>query len=171
MNLHWSKIAFLGLLSGLLFTSLAKAQTSPGKAKPVSAEVAKSGGIEVTFSDGHKEMVTKDKNSARPRVSSKGDVGWTTWNDTDHSPMNHSSETLHVRLPDGTTKDFKPNSRFVMDWTFVDKDADLVIVSMGYHGPNYYIKYEVRTGKLIAKVDGDDAPDVLPKWAQPFSED
>ncbi len=85
--------------------------------------------------------------------------------------MNHSGETLHVRFPDGTTKDYKPNSRFVMDWTFVDKDADLVIVSMGYHGPNYYDKYEIRTGKLIAKVDGGDAPDVLPKWAQPFSKD
>jgi hypothetical protein len=165
-----SRMTKTALVSICLSAFLAiNAQTVATVAKPIKAEVI-DGHIETVFADGHKEVLSKDKTCARPRVSAKGDVGWSTWNDTNTSGMGHSGETLHIRFPDGTIKDFKPNSRFILDWNFADHDSAIVIASMGYHGSNFYIKYDLSTGKVLGQVDHYESDDELPAWAQSFAD-
>lgn len=117
-------------------------------------------------------MLTHEDKCEKPHLSPKGDIGWSVWNDFDPAnPMKHTGETLRVLLKSGATKDFKPNSRFVMDWNFVDDGSAIAIASMGYHGSQFYIKYDLRTGKVLGQIDQYVPYADLPKWAQPFSDD
>ena len=170
MNTGLNKLKVTGLLLGLLTIRLLDAQVAGPAVKAMQADLSKTGGVEVTFSDSHKTMISTNSTCARPRVSEKGDVGWTTWNDTNTSGMGHSSETLHVRFADGSVKDFKPNFRFVKDWSFVEDGAAIAMAGMDYHGPDLYIKYDLKTGKVLGQVDDYMPDDKLPKWAQPFAD-
>jgi hypothetical protein len=180
MNPTLTKMKLTALLICLLAVPMLDAQTAPSGAKPLSATVVNPpagladegvGDIQVAFSDGHKEVLTKGDKCGRPHISAKGDIGWNVWGPPDKSPYQHSSEVLRVRLPDGTTKDFKPNSRFIMDWNFVDDASAVVIASMGFHGSQFYVKYDLATGKVKGKIDDYVPYADLPKWAQPFSDE
>jgi hypothetical protein len=133
------------------------------------------GDIQVTFTDGHTELFTKNEKCGRPHVSGKGDVGWSVWNDfTTDDPddrYHHTSETLRLRLRDGTIKNFKPNEIFITDWGFVDDDSAVVIASMEHHGSTSFIKYDIATGRELGSVDYYVPYDQLPKWAQPYSDE
>jgi hypothetical protein len=140
---------------------------------PEDAAGWKVGDIQVTFADGRMELFTHNERCGNPHVSSKGDVGWSVWNDVDMTMSRyfHTGETLKVRLRNGTTKNFQPNALFIEDWGFTNNDSAVVIKSMEHHGPYSFIKYDIATGKELGRQDGYRPYAELPDWAKPFAED
>jgi hypothetical protein len=67
--------------------------------------------------------------------------------------------------------DFHPNSRFIQDWNFVRGDKAVAIASMGFHGNQFYIEYDLKTGRILASVDDYVPYSDLPAWAQPMSDE
>lgn len=129
------------------------------------------GMIQVTFSDGHREFFDKSDKCGRPKISKKGDVGWSIWTDSFPGRYGHSYEILRLRTRDGVLKEFKPNAYFIMDWGFADNDNAIIIKSMEHHGPSYYIKYSIATGKVLDSVEGYRPYADLPGWAKPYSDE
>jgi hypothetical protein len=149
-------------------------------AKPVSAQVVNvdpeytewtGGDIEMTSTDGMSTRLTHEHTCARPEVSSHGDVGWSVWLDVNDGKYEHSGEVLRVRRRDGTLADFRPNSRFVMGWNFTATDSAVAIASMGYHGSTFYIEYDLKTGRILDRIDEYTPYAKLPAWAQPISDE
>jgi hypothetical protein len=167
-------------LSLLLFAfTPAGAQSNTAAEKPVSATVVnlteidgwKVGDIQVTLANGRTELLMHGERCDQPHISSHGDVGWTVWADYFPGPRyNHTFETLRVRLHDGSTSDFKPNAYFIMEWNFTDDDKALAIASMEHHGPQYFIKYDIKTGQVLDRIDTYTPYADLPKWARPLSD-
>ncbi len=131
------------------------------------------GDIEATTSTGKTVVVAHDHTCAKPKVSAHGDLGWSVWKDRDPSntKTSHSGEILRVRKRDGTMADFYPNSRFIQDWSFVGDDTAVAIASMGFHGHQFYVKYDLKTGRVLDQVDQYKAYNELPAWAQPLSDE
>ena len=167
----------------LLFASMSAVAASPTvSGTVVSAKVINLdpeekdwgvGDIEIITTKAEKIVVAKDHTCAKPKVSSHGDVGWSVWMDRDPSNIKtqHSGEILRVRQRDGAMADFHPNSRFIQDWNFVQADTAVAIASMSFHGPQYYIEYDLKTGRILDQVDGYRPYNELPAWAQPMSDD
>lgn len=180
-NHSMTRIAFHFLVL-LLFVSLpALAEPVAISGKVLSAKVVNLvsaekdwgvGDIEVATSNA-KVIVAQDHTCARPKVSVHGDVGWSVWTDIDPSNIrtHHSGEILRIRQRDGTMADFHPNSLFIQDWNFVQNDTAITISSMGFHGHQFYIEYELRTGRVLDQVDDYKPYNDLPAWAQPLSDD
>jgi hypothetical protein len=127
------------------------------------------GNIKVRFSDGHSEVWTSLGKCMYAHVSPSGLVGWTRYTSRNHygEPVNG---ILRVRFLDGHTKDFQ-HGPFIEEWAFVDSDSAAVIKSRGRHGPAHYIKYDLRTGKVLGGVGFSTPYDQMPSWAQPFADD
>jgi hypothetical protein len=130
------------------------------------------GNIRVRFSDGHSEVWTSLGKCMYAHVSPNGLVGWTRYTERNdyQEPVNN---ILRIHFLDGTIKDFQayPNGPFIEEWAFTDSDSAVVIKSRGRHGPAYYIKYSLRTGKVIESVEVSTPYDRLPNWAQPYADD
>lgn len=131
------------------------------------------GDVEITTSEGKRVVIARDRTCAKPKVSAHGDVGWSVWMDRDpaNTRTEHSGDILRVRLRDGTTADFHPNSRFIEDWNFAQNDEAVAIGSMGYHGHQFYIEYDLKTGRILDSIDDYKPYKELPAWAQPLSDD
>jgi hypothetical protein len=128
------------------------------------------GNIKVRFSDGHSEVWTSFGKCMYAAVSATGLVGWTRYTFRNYwgEPVN---SILRVRFVSGRIKDFEAaaNGPFIEKWDFADNDSAVIIKSRGRHGPAYYGKYSLRTGKLTESV-GIVPNDQLPKWAQPYAD-
>ena len=137
--------------------------------------MVQTGNIQITFSDGHSEVWTAEGNCTSPHVSSNGDVGWIR---VDKSKIDlvaknrQGDDKLIVQLPDGKRKEFVPNAAapFIGNWSFADNDTAVAIQSSGYHGPRFYIKYDLSTGKVLGEIDRYVAYDELPSWARQISD-
>jgi len=129
------------------------------------------GDIQVTFGDGSTELFTKGEKCRKPEVSARGDVGWAVWHDLTDDAYHHKSETLRLRLRDGTIKEFQPNNLFILDWAFADNDTVVIIKSMAHHGPPSFIEYHIATGRELGRLDGYAPYAEMPKWAQPYSDE
>jgi hypothetical protein len=169
--------ALLLTLSFLLPIAAQQPSSKPTAAEVVNVPAAhvqsniKAGDIKITFSDGHTEVVGKNGNCMEPHVSGKGDVGWTQC--TEFNPKGYAmKQKLVVRLHDGRTREFAPNSKapFITDWKFVDEDSGVLIKSMSFHGPQSYIRYDLTSGKMTNKMDGHNDAEIPPKWAQPLAD-
>ena len=165
-------------LAGLLFGQLVTGAWAAGSA-PASVAIVKNpadtsgfdvGRVQVTFADGHQEFLDPSDKCRLPKISGKGDVGWSEWTDVTSDRYGHSSEVLRVKTHTGVLKKFKPNALFIENWAFADDDKAVVIESMQHHGPMYYIKYSL-SGKKLGQVDGYVPYAQLPAWAQPISDD
>lgn len=130
------------------------------------------GNVRVTFSDGRKEMWTREGRALLPKVAASGYVGWSryTQRNSRGEPVN---SILRVLLSEKDIKDFNaPEGRpFIEEWDFTDKDTAVVIKSRGRHGPANFVKYDLKSGKRLASVEGYKPYDQLPDWAKPFSDD
>lgn len=129
------------------------------------------GNVKVRFIDGHTELWSKSGKCLMPQVSRSGHVGWTRFvarNDY-QEPVN---DVLRVRFPDGRVRDFRscPSGPFIEQWAFADDDSTVIIKSRGRHGPAYYVKYDLSTGRLIGSDDRSTDYHDLPKWAQPYAD-
>lgn len=173
------KLRFATLL--LLLTASAFAKAPTARPKSVSIVDVPSqrrhygtniGNIKVRFSDGHSEVWTSRGKCMDAHASPNGLIGWTRYTDrNDHEePVN---ATLRVRFLDGRIKDFLActNGPFIEEWAFVENDSAVVIKSRGRHGPAYYIKHSLLTGKVVESVEVSRSYENLPKWAQPFADD
>lgn len=132
------------------------------------------GNIRIKFSDGHSEVWTTEGNCTSPRVSANGSVGWVRVDKSkvDLAAKNREGEDkVIVQLSDGKRKEFAPNpaTPFIGNWSFVDGDRAVAIQSSGYHGPRFYIKYDLSTGKVEGQVDRYVAYEELPAWAKQIS--
>jgi hypothetical protein len=129
------------------------------------------GNVKIRFTDGHTEIWTRDGKSLMPQVSSEGHVRWTHYARRNHyqGPVN---STLRIRFIDGRLRDFLayPNGPFIEQWAFVDNSSAVVIKSRGRHGPAYYVKYDLRTGKRIGSVGMSTPKGQPPQWAQPYAD-
>ncbi len=83
------------------------------------------------------------------------------------------NDTLQLRFPDGRTKEFKPNHEapFIVDWGLADHGSSVVIESMQHHGPPYFIRYDLKSGRITGTVNTYLPYDKLPPWAQPLSDE
>jgi len=131
----------------------------------------KVGDIQVTFADGRTKVITNGEKCAHPLVSGTGDVGWSIWNDLTNDRYQHTSETLRIQLHDGTIKNFKPNSLYIMEWWFADNNSAAVIQSMEHHGPASFVKYDISSGNELGRQDGYLPYDKMAKWVQPYSDE
>jgi hypothetical protein len=164
----------------LLFTAAALAGTPAPKPQSVTiVDVPRErrdygtniGNIKVRFSDGRSEVWTSRGRCLHAHVSPNGVVGWTRYTTrNDHQePVNN---TLRIRFLDGSIKDFQVlRGPFIEEWSFADRDSAVVIKSRGRHGPAYYSKHSLRTGRVIDSVDVSTPYNRLPTWAQPFADD
>jgi hypothetical protein len=129
----------------------------------------KIGNIKVLFFDGHSETWTSGGKCMIPHISRKGYVGWTRYTDrNDHQePVNY---LLRIRLLNGRVKDFPCFSQgpFIEAWGFADHDSAVVIQSEGRHGPDYYIKYDIATQRVLGTVEVSTPYNELPDWAKPY---
>lgn len=128
------------------------------------------GNVKVTFTDGHTEMWTLQGKCQDPNVSSTGLVGWTRYT-TLIGPDYPEFNDLRVCWPDGHYKDYMAPADypFIEQWNFADSDANVIVKTRAGHGPAYFMKYELATGKLLDHVFATDVK-VLPAWAQPFAD-
>jgi hypothetical protein len=140
---------------------------------PAEAELGiKAGNIQVMFTDGHSDNVTKNGNCMKPHVSDKGNMGWTQCTNFDRKGY-AMNEKLVIKLVSGGTKEFRPNpsAPFIEDWSFTDNDSAIVIKSRGAHGPASFVRYDLATGRMTQKKDGRSDAEKAPSWAQLLSND
>jgi hypothetical protein len=176
MNKIASILLFVAIVSA--FDAFADPVAEPKTAEIVDipAKFADSrtppGNVKITFTDGHTETLTHEGNCMEPRVLAGGIVGWTHFTALDQrgSLLNN---TLQLRFPDGRTKEFKPNHEapFIMDWGLADQGSSVVIVSMQHHGHPYFIRYDLKSGRITGTVNIYLPYDKLPPWAQPLSDE
>jgi hypothetical protein len=134
----------------------------------------KTGDIRVTFSDGPSELLTKEGNCALPRISPRGEIGWLRVDKTNidvQQKNRRGVDAVVVRLPDGTTKEFVagPQAPFIGSWKFGDRGKSIVIQSSSYHGPRFYVRYDLETGKVKDKINTYEPYEQLPLWAKPLA--
>lgn len=129
------------------------------------------GNVKVLFADGHSELWTKQGNCMKPLVSTNGIVGWVHFTKEDERGY-FMNDTLQLRLPDGSTKDFAPNKHgpFIEQWGFAEDNTAVVIQSRGGHGPALFIKYEIASGRVTGHQDGFVPDEQMPKWAKPYAD-
>ena len=130
------------------------------------------GNVKITFTDGHTETLTHKGNCTKPRVLAGGIVGWVHFTALDQRGYS-LNDTLQLRFPDGRTKEFKPNHEapFIQDWGLADHGSSVVIESMQHHGPPYFIRYDLKSGRITGTVNTYLPYDKLPPWAQPLSDE
>ena len=134
------------------------------------------GNIEVHFTDGHSEHWTKKNHCDQPHVSNNGDVGWVYGNFSDPPPgaeRRTGKDVVIVCLTSGERKKFQAHSEapFIESWMFADHDSAVLIKSRAHHGPAAYIKYNLRTGRMLGRMYGYEPWEQMPKWAWPYGDD
>jgi hypothetical protein len=155
--------------------------------KPMSATVVvvpsefdnfmiQTGNIQITFPDGHSEVWTTEGDCASPRVTSKGDVGWIRVDKSkvDSLAKNRIGEDkVIIQLFDGRRKEFPPHpaAPFIGNWKFADNNTAVAIQSSGYHGPSFYIKYDLYSGKVVERISNYVPLSRLPSWAKEISDE
>jgi len=134
------------------------------------------GNIRVMFSDGHSELLTAEGDCTSPRISSNGDVGWVRVDKSkvDFMAQNREGEDeVMVQLADGKRKEFaaNPTAPFIGTWSFADGNGAVAIQSSAYHGPRFYRKYDLVTGKLVDEITAYVSFNKLPVWAKQISDE
>jgi hypothetical protein len=170
--------------ASLVQLSVAEVSAKP---KPTSATVVvvpsgfdtfmlQTGNIQVTFSDGHSELLTAEGDCISPRISSNGDIGWVRVDKSkvDFVAKNREGEDeVTVQLADGKRKEFAANltAPFIGNWSFADGNSAVAIQSSAYHGPRFYRKYDLVTGKLVDEITAYVPYNKLPVWAKQISDE
>ncbi len=137
--------------------------------------IATTGNVKVTFSDGHTEVWTQSGDCYNVKISPKGRVGWIRIDRKSVEPARMivvGKDSLVVRSPNGTTKQFPPfgENGHIMDWRFTD-DIAVTIRSMGYHGPSSFVRCDLMTGKIVDSRGPNYTPYAeLPAWAKPLAD-
>ena len=137
------------------------------------------GNVRVTFRDQHTEVWTHGGDCRDAHLSQKGDVGWVRAEKTgiDRPNMRVSGrDFLNLRLLDGTLRELSPladvgDARLIEEWRFADRGATVVIRARSYHGPAFYLKYDVQTGRVIDDVGTYRPFAELPVWAKSIADE
>jgi len=173
---------FIMLLTAVMFVSNGRAidqrgaesTKTPKKAGIVVAPDPRSvelqiGNVEVTYSDGIKDLWTAKNNCSLARVSADGTVGWTV-----HGPETKIAASYTVR-PNGTLvlnrkgkviARIESSKPFIEDWMFIDAGGRLILLTRAAHGPANIELHDTTTGKMIESVKAQD--EHLPAWAKPY---
>ena len=141
--------------------------------------VTPTGNVRVVFRDHHTEVLTHGGDCLDAHVSPKGDVGWVRAERTGIDRPNMrviGREFLDLRLLDGNLLELSPltdvgDARLIAEWRFADRGRTVILRSRGYHGPAFYLKYDVQTGRLIDEVGTYRPFAELPGWARPIADE
>ncbi len=172
-------VSLSALSSGLL---LAADQTGAEKTKtPASATIIlkpgtkgdadfPTGNVQVTYTDGTRDLWTTSNKCSLARVSSNGTVGWTVHGDEVEAAASYKvrpNPRLVLNRKGVILSIITSDIPFITDWNFTADGKKLVISAMYLHGKSFYALHDATTGaKLEAAEDGQDK---LPAWAKPFS--
>jgi hypothetical protein len=134
----------------------------------------KTGNIRVKFADGHSEVLTTEGNYASPRVSPDGKIGWLRVDKSNvdlRQKNRRGADAVIVRLPDGTTKEFFADAQapFIGNWKFTAGGKSVAIESSSYHGPAFYVLYDIKSGKAKDNINRYVPYENLPAWAKPLA--
>ena len=137
------------------------------------------GNVRVTFRDKHTEVWTHGGDCRNPRLSPKGDVGWVRAEKTSIDRQNmrvSGTDFLSLRLRGGTVRELSPlddvpDARFIEEWRFADGGATVVVRAHGYHGPAFYVKYDVQTGRAVDYIGTYEPFSQLPPWAKRIADE
>jgi hypothetical protein len=175
--------------SGLCFLMLLACSTvliaAAEPRRPVSAKIiptkeqaegphgSESGNVQVTFSDGTKEMWTKKSHCQFPQVSSDGSlVGWSHGEilKVQSSSMGGEflgSNKLRIMRGEKVAADFTVDTP-IRRWVFSPDLKFVYILDQGLHGPETISRGEISTGKIVERHNSMD--ENLPAWAKPLAE-
>jgi hypothetical protein len=130
------------------------------------------GHIEVRFSDGHTETLALKENATEPHVSKDGAVGWVDWTAVDAKGYRVGPDKVRIRRANASMLTLAPHHEapFIEVWAFSDDGSSVIIKSRQHHGPAYFVKYNLATGKLTDHIDGFVEKSKMPSWAQPYSD-
>jgi hypothetical protein len=137
------------------------------------------GNVRVTFRDKHTEVWAHGGDCRDPHISPKGDIGWVRAEriSLDRANMRFSgSDFLNLRLLSGRVRELSPladvpDARFIEQWRFADAGDTVVARLRSYHGPAFYLKYDVQTGSVIDDVGAYRTFSRLPAWAKPIADE
>ena len=179
-----NKLISIRVCLAIAVVSMSGAQADPA-ARLKSAEIVdvpakyadwqyKIGNLQVRFTDGHVEVLTKDAHCLQPIISPTGALGWIHFSHMGGRDGDALlDEELRIRLPDGKFTGFEPepngDTLFIEKWGFTDGGASVVMKTRSWHGPAAIHKIDIKTGKITGRAStaGDD----LPKWAKAYSDD
>lgn len=141
----------------------------------LDAFAVQTGNIEVRYADHRSEILTKDGWCYQPRISSKGDVGWIH---LDKSKVDWKRQMLLgktelvIQTSDGGRVSFSPNSeaRFIEDWKFAKGGSEVVLRSRGFHGPSFYVRYNLSTKRKLGEITAYRSMKELPSWAKAIAD-
>ncbi len=145
------------------------AKIIPTKEQAEGAHGSESGNVQVTFSDGSKEMWTKKSHGQFPQVSSDGSlVGWSHGEILKVQSSSMGGEFLgsnKLRIMRGE----KVAANFTVDtpvrkWKFSPDLKFAYIVDQGLHGPETISRGDITTGKIVERHNSMD--EKLPAWAK-----
>jgi hypothetical protein len=131
---------------------------------PYPANQQALGNVEVQYTNGQNAKWTKDGRSTYARASGDGEVGWVQYVGQDDK-YGREKDVLNIYTRDGQMKTFAGNAIYIQNWSFVNHGASVAIRSMNHHGPDYFIKYDIATGKTLDEIDTPKDADDLPAWA------
>ena len=172
----------LSVLSAILFIcSLQAAEPRrpvsakiiPTKEQAEGAHGSESGNVQVTFSDGTKEMWTKKSHCQFPQVSSDGSlVGWSHGEilKVQTSSMGGEflgSNKLRIMRGEKVAADFTVDTP-IRKWKFSPDSKFVYIVDQGLHGPETISRGEISKGKIVERHNSMN--ERLPAWAKSMVE-
>jgi hypothetical protein len=129
------------------------------------------GNVQVTYSDGTKDVWTTKANCSLARVAADGTVGWTV-----HGPETKIAASYTMR-PNGKLvlnrkgkliAEIESGKAFIEEWMFIEPGKQIVLLTRGAHGPADIELHDTKTGKLIESVKA--FAENLPAWAKPYEE-
>lgn len=167
-------VTLLSLLSAVLTQAAeprrpVSAKIIPTKEQAEGAHGSESGNVQVTFSDGSKEMWTKKSHCQFPQVSSDGSlVGWSHGEilKVQSSSMGGEflgSNKLRIMRGEKVAADFTVDTP-VRKWKFSPDLKFVYIVDQGLHGPETISRGDISTGKIVERHNSMD--EKLPAWAK-----
>ena len=149
----------------IVAANAAKASPHPiGNSNPI-------GNVQVTYTDGTKDLWTTKGNCSLAQVGSDGAVGWTI-----NGPEVQINSADWMR-PNGTLvlcrhgkviAQIKSGKAFIEQWQFLENGTRLVLLTRGAHGPADIELHDADTGKLIESVQASGGN--LPAWAKPYGD-
>ena len=125
------------------------------------------GNVKVTFTDGHSEKWTNNREAMLPKVAKTGLVGWARY-ETLYRYL-PAFTTVRIVWPDGHHRDFEGGDVFIEAWDFVADGSAVIIKSREAHGSPNVRKYDIETGKVLAEADGH-FNQVWPEWARAYAD-
>jgi hypothetical protein len=129
------------------------------------------GNVQVTYTDGTKDLWTTKGDCSLARVAPDGTVGWTVNGSevrVNSADMMRPNGTLVLCRKGKVLASIRSGKAFIEKWAFMANGSQVVLVTRGSHGPADIELHNTATGKLIQSIRAYAGN--LPEWAKPYAE-